>query len=71
MNLIARGENQLLESNTLGLGQLHIAASDTICRYFLVPYLKEFHKKFPSVPIKVTLSLIHIFSPAPLGNRKG
>lgn len=54
MNLIARGENQLLESNTLGLGQLHIAASDTICRYFLVPYLKEFHKKFPSVPIKVT-----------------
>ena len=54
MNLIARGENQLLESNTLGLGRLHIAASDTICRYFLVPYLKEFHKKFPSVPIKVT-----------------
>ena len=54
MNLIARGENQLLESNTLGLGQLHIAASDTICRYFLVPYLKEFHKKFSSVPIKVT-----------------
>ena len=36
------------------LGQLHIGASDTICRYFLVPYLKEFHKKFPNVPIKVT-----------------
>lgn len=54
MNLIQRGENQLLESNTLGLGQLHIGASDTICRYFLVPYLKQFHKKFPNVPIKVT-----------------
>lgn len=54
MNLIARGENQLLESNTLGLGQLHIGASDTICRYFLVPYLKQFHKLFPNVPIKVT-----------------
>ena len=54
MNLIARGENQLLDSSTLGLGQLHIGASDTICRYFLVPYLKEFHKKFPNVPIKVT-----------------
>lgn len=54
MNLIQRGENQLLEATTLGLGQLHIGASDTICRYFLVPYLKEFHQKFPSVPIKVT-----------------
>ncbi len=54
MNLISRGESQLLDSSTLGLGQLHIGASDTICRYFLVPYLKEFHKKFPNVPIKVT-----------------
>ena len=54
MNLISRGESQLLDSGTLGLGQLHIGASDTICRYFLVPYLKQFHKKFPNVPIKVT-----------------
>ena len=53
MNLIMRGENQLMDA-TLGLGQLHIGASDTICRYFLVPYLKQFHKKFPTVPIKVT-----------------
>ena len=56
MNLIRRGENQLLDSGSLGLGQLHIGASDTICRYFLVPYLKQFHKKFPNVPIKVTNS---------------
>ncbi len=54
MNLISRGESQLLESGVLGFGQLHIGASDTICRYFLVPYLKEFHIKFPHVPIKVT-----------------
>lgn len=54
MNLIRRGENQLLDSQSLGLGQLHIGASDTICRYLLVPYLKTFHQKFPNVPIKVT-----------------
>ena len=54
MNLIRRGESQLLDSGLLGLGQLHIGASDTICRYFLVPYLKEFHQKYPHVPIKVT-----------------
>ncbi len=54
VNLIQRGENQLLDTNTLGFGQLHIGASDTICRYFLVPYLKQFHTLFPNVPIKVT-----------------
>ena len=54
MNLISRGESQLLESGSLGLGQLHIGASDTICRYFLLPYLQEFHRKFPNVPIKIT-----------------
>lgn len=54
MNLIARGEKQLLSANTPGLGQLHIGASDTICRYFLVPYLKQFHQQFPQVSIKVT-----------------
>ena len=54
IHLIQRGENHLLDSNALGLGQLHIGASDTICRYFLVPYLEQFHKQFPNVPIKVT-----------------
>ncbi len=54
IHLIQRGENHLLDSNALGLGQLHIGASDTICRYFLVPYLEQFHKQFPDVPIKVT-----------------
>lgn len=54
MNLISRGESQLLDSGTLGLGQLHIGASDTICRYFLLPYLKQFHQAFPNVPIKIT-----------------
>lgn len=54
MNLIRRGESQLLDSQSLGLGQLHIGASDTICRYLLVPYLQKFHKMFPKVPIKVT-----------------
>lgn len=54
INLIQRGENQIIEANTLGGGQLRIGATDTICRYFLVPYLKEFHKLYPNVHIKVT-----------------
>ena len=52
MNLIRRGENQLLEANTLNGGQLRIGASDTICRYYLVPFFQEFHRKYPNVHIK-------------------
>ena len=50
MNLIQKGENQLLEANSLNGGQLRIAASDTICRYYLVPYLNQFHKASPQRP---------------------
>lgn len=53
MNLIKRGESQLMDSASTG-GQIRIGASDTICRYFLVPYLEKFHKEFPNVHIKVT-----------------
>ena len=53
MNLIRRGENQLLEANTLNGGQLRIGASDTICRYYLIPYLKRFHQEYPGIHIKV------------------
>lgn len=54
MNLIARGESQLLDSGNAAPGQLHIGASDTICRYFLLPYLNTFHIHFPDIPIKIT-----------------
>ena len=53
MNLIKRGEAQLLDSASTG-GQIRIGASYTICRYFLVPFIERFHKAFPGAHIKVT-----------------
>ena len=53
VHLISRGETQLMDTSAGG-GQLRIGASDTICRYFLVPYLEKFHKAFPGAHIKVT-----------------
>ena len=52
MNLIQRGETQLIDAASTG-GQIRIGASDTICRYFLIPYLERFHKAFPGAHIKV------------------
>lgn len=54
VNLITKGENQIAESNSLKGGQLRIGASDTICRYYLVPYLNRFHQNYPNIHIKVT-----------------
>ena len=53
INLIKRGESQIIEASSTG-GQIRIGATDTICRYFLVPYLEKFHKMFPNAHIKVT-----------------
>lgn len=53
INLITRGENQLCVDPRKGV-QIRIGASDTICRYYLVPFLNNFHKKFPHIHIKVT-----------------
>lgn len=55
MNLIRRGEAQLTDNASAG-GQIRIGASDTICRYFLVPYLERYHKLYPNAHIKVTNS---------------
>ncbi|MBQ9120142.1 MAG: LysR family transcriptional regulator [Lachnospiraceae bacterium] len=53
ISLISRGENQLLNVSKSGGVQLRIAASDTICRYYLVPYLNRFHQTWPEVHIKI------------------
>ena len=53
INLISLGETRILESKSLNGGQLSIGASDTICRYYLKPFLKEFHERYPNVHIKV------------------
>lgn len=58
INLITRGETQLSNDSMSG-GQLRIGASDTICRYYLVPFLNQFHKKFPDIHIKVSNGTSH------------
>lgn len=54
LNLINSGEKSIIETNTLVKGQLHIGASDTICKYFLIPYFKKFHQLYPNIHIQVT-----------------
>lgn len=54
INLIKNGQTSILEIQTLSQGKLHIGANDTICRYYLVEYLKTFHEVYPKINIQVT-----------------
>ena len=54
INLLQRGEMQVMEADSLNGGQLRIGASDTICHYYLLPFLKRFHQEYPNVHIRVS-----------------
>ena len=58
VNLLYEGENQLLNSPSVE-APLRIGASDTICRYFLVPYFQRFHREYPNIRIKVYFQRFH------------
>lgn len=53
INLINLGEKKLLESKNLMIGDLKIGVGDTNSRYFLLPYLEEFHNKYPNIKLEI------------------
>ncbi len=54
VSLIAAAEDKLNRMRTLQSGGLMIGASDTLCQYFLLPFLDSFHSQFPDVQLQVT-----------------
>ncbi|WP_346353683.1 LysR family transcriptional regulator [Azotosporobacter soli] len=51
--LLKTGERSLLELTTLEQGELSIGASDTLCKYHLLPFLQQFHRRFPRIRLKI------------------
>lgn len=64
ISLIKTGEEKLLESKNLLSGELKIGVGDTISRYFLLPYLEQFHNTYEKIKLKIinrtTLELINM-----------
>ena len=48
------GEDKLRRSIELGVGHLTIGVSSTLCKYVLLPYLKEFIKQYPHINISIS-----------------
>ena len=51
---IVLGEQKLMEMKNLELGEIRIGASDMTLQFFLLPYLEQFHERFPNIKVKVT-----------------
>lgn len=53
-NFIKSGEKALYAISNMIQGEIRIGASDTICKYFLIPYFKKFHENYPGIKIQIT-----------------
>ncbi|HYH03738.1 MAG TPA: LysR family transcriptional regulator [Bacillota bacterium] len=53
-NFIFRGEKKINEVKSLQFGEIRIGVSDTLCKYYLAPYLKLFNTLYPGIKIQVT-----------------
>lgn len=51
---ILSGEKKLLEMLNLDEGEICVGASDMTLQFYLLPYLEQFHEKYPKIRIKVT-----------------
>lgn len=54
INLINIGEEKLSEFKNLTAGELKVGVGDTISKYFLLPYLEEFHNRYPNIKFKIS-----------------
>jgi len=52
--IINIGEEKMKELTQLQSGEISIGASDMTLRFYLLPYIEQFHKNYPSVKIKIT-----------------
>lgn len=50
---IARGVEKVRQMLNLELGEVHIGASDMTLRFYLLPFLEEFHERYPSIKVIV------------------
>ncbi len=53
------GEDRLRRSIALGVGNLAIGVSATLCKYVLLPYLRDFIKKYPHINISIACHSSH------------
>lgn len=57
MNYFVNGTNKFTSLKNLEEGVINIGSTTTISEHYLMPYLKEFHNKYPNIDINITNDL--------------
>lgn len=47
------GEKKVSEYENLNYGEVIVGVSDTLCKYYLTPYLDKFNSKYPNIRIQI------------------
>ncbi len=50
-NYLFMGEKKLSQMKNLESGELSVGVGDTICKHYLIPYLKQFNEAYPGIRI--------------------
>ena len=53
LSLLETAEEQLAQIKQMDRGELRIGVSDTVSRYFLLPYLERFHERYPKIQLRI------------------
>jgi DNA-binding transcriptional LysR family regulator len=51
-HLMKTAERKLEDIHNLEAGEIRLGASDTVCKYHLLPYLKDFHSQYPHIKFR-------------------
>ena len=54
VGLVSAAEERIAKLRDLLSGSLKIGASDTLCHYFILPFLRTFHEQYPDIQLEVT-----------------
>ena len=53
-NYLSLGEKMISQMKTLESGEISIGVGDSICKHYLIPYLKRYNTDYPNVNIHIT-----------------
>lgn len=63
MEYIHRAENKFTDLMNLEEGNIRIGISTTLVKEFLLPYLEEFHNKYPNISIEIVTDVAAVLIP--------
>ena len=63
MEYISNAENKFTDLINLNTGTIKIGISSTLTKEFLIPYLEEFHEKYPNIDIQIVTNLSSELTP--------